>query len=62
MDHINNLKVKDLMVILCYKFGSEKLKGIPKKLKLVGAVKYCFIKYWEVILQIWGCGVSVVTN
>ena len=30
IDHINNLKAKDLRVLLCYKFGSEKLKGIPK--------------------------------
>ena len=36
MDHINNLKVKDLRVILCYHFGSENLKGIPKKVELVG--------------------------
>ena len=40
MDHINNLKVKDLRVLLCYHFGSEKLKGIPKKVELVEAVKY----------------------
>ena len=40
MDHINNLKVKDLKVLLRYHFGSEKLKGIPKKVELVEAVKY----------------------
>ena len=37
MDHINNLKVKDLRVILCYYFGSENFKGCPKKVELVGA-------------------------
>ena len=35
MDHINNLKVKDLRVLLCYHFGSEKWKVIPKKVELV---------------------------
>ena len=45
MDHINNLKVKDLRFLLCYHFGSEKLKGIPKKLELVGDVKHIFRKY-----------------
>ena len=29
MDHINNLKVKYLRVLLHYHFGSENLKGIP---------------------------------
>ena len=29
MDHINNLKVKDLRVLLRYHFGSEILKGGP---------------------------------
>ena len=42
MDHINNLKVKDLRVLLCYHFGSEKLKGSPNKVELVGAVKTIF--------------------
>ena len=42
MDHNNNLKVKDLRVIICYQFGSENLKGIPKKVELVGAVKYFY--------------------
>ena len=40
MDHINNLKVKYIRVLLHYHFGSEKLKGIPKKVELVEAVKY----------------------
>ena len=42
MDHINNLKVKDLRVLLCYHFGSEKLKGRPKKVELVEYVRYFF--------------------
>ena len=62
MDHTNNLKVKDLRVLLCYHFGSEILKGSPKKVELVEAVKYIFRKYWDGLVQIWGGGVSVVTN
>ena len=38
MDHINNLKVKGLSVLLCYHFGSEKLQGILNKVELVEAV------------------------
>ena len=61
MDHINNPKGKDLMVILCYHFGSEKLKGGSKKVGFVEAVKY-LLKYWDGIVQRWGGGgVSVVT-
>ena len=39
MDHINNLKVKDLRMLLHYNFGSEKLKRTPKKVEVVEAVK-----------------------
>ena len=42
MDHINNLKVKDLRVIICYQFGLERLKGRPKKVNLVEAVTNVF--------------------
>ena len=35
MDHINDLKMKELTVLLCYHFGSENLKGSPKKVELV---------------------------
>ena len=35
MDHINNLKVKDLRVMLRYHLGSEKFKGGPNKVELV---------------------------
>ena len=38
IDHINNLKVKDSRVILCYHFGSDKLKGVPNKVELMEAV------------------------
>ena len=62
MDHINNLKVKDHRVLLCYHFGSENLKGRPKKVELVGDVRYIFRKDWESLVHRWGCGVSVVTN
>ena len=63
MDHINNLKVKDLKVLLRYQFGSEKLKGIPKKVELVEAVKYIQERIGTVLCRDggWG-GVSVVTN
>ena len=61
MDHINNLKVKDLRVLLCYHFGSEKLKGISKKVELMGAVKF-FRKDWGSLVKRWGNGVSVVTD
>ena len=44
MYYINNLKVKDLRVLLRYNFGSENLNGIPKKVELVGDFKYIFRK------------------
>ena len=44
LDHINNLKVKDLRVLLRYHFGSENLKGIPKKVELVEAATDFFRK------------------
>ena len=47
MDHINNLKVKDLQAILQYHFGSERLKGIPKKVELVKAVTGLFRRVWD---------------
>ena len=56
MDYINNLKVNYLRVLLRYLFGSEKLKVIPEKVELVGAVKDCFRKDWGGIVQRWGVG------
>ena len=31
MDHINKLKLKNIWLLLRYHSGSEKLRGIPKK-------------------------------
>ena len=31
MDHINNLKVKELRVIICYHFWVVKVEGEPKE-------------------------------
>ena len=39
MDCINNLKVKDIRMLLRYHFGSEELKGGPKKVEIVKTVK-----------------------
>ena len=62
MDHINNLKMKDLRVLLCYHFGPENLKMSEKKVELVKAVK-CFLERTVIVLCIdRGVGVSVVKN
>ena len=58
MDHINNLKVKELRVLLCYQFGPEKLKGIPKKVELAEAVKYFLGKDWDGLVHRWVGGVG----
>ena len=62
MDHINTLKVKELRVLLCYHFGSERLEGTPNKVELVEAVTDLFRRYWESLMQRVGGGGSVVTN
>ena len=62
MDHINILKVKELRVLLRYQFGSDRLKGIPKKVELVEAVTDLFRRDWEGLMQRVGGGGSVVTN
>ena len=62
IDHINTLKVKELRVLLCYQFGSERLKGTPKKVELVEAVTDLFRRDWESRMQRVGGGGSVVTN
>ena len=62
MDHINNLKVKELRVLLFYQFGSEIFKGTPKKVELVEAVTDLFRRGWESLMQRVGGGGSVVTN
>ena len=62
MDHIDTLKVKELRVLLHYHFGSERLKGTPKKVELVEAVTDLFRRDWEGLMQRVGGGGSVVTN
>ena len=62
MDNINNLKVKELRVLLRYDFGSQRLKGTPKKVELVEAVTDLFRRGWEILMQRVGGGSSVVTN
>ena len=62
MDHINILKVKEIWVLLRYHFGSERLKGIPKKVELVESVTDLFRRDWEGLMQRVGGGVLVVTN
>ena len=62
IDHINNLKVKDLWELLCYHFGSERLKGSPKKVELVETVTDLFRRDWESLMQRVGGGGLVVTN
>ena len=58
MDHINILKVKELRVLLRYQFGSDRLKGIPKKVELVEAVTDLFQRDWEGIMQRVGGGID----
>ena len=45
MDHINNFKVKELWVLLCYHFGSERFKGIRNKSELVEAATDLYRDY-----------------
>ena len=56
IDHINNLKFKELRVLLRYHFGSERLKGTPKKVELVEAVTDLFLRDWESLMQRVGRG------
>ena len=44
--HINNLKLKEIRVMICYHFGSEKLKAIPNKVELLEAVTEFLQKDW----------------
>ena len=62
MDHINELKVKELRVLLRYHFGSESLKGIPNKVELVEAVTDLFRRDWEGIIQRVGVGGGLVAT
>ena len=56
MDHINILKFKEICVLLCYHFGSERLKGSPKKVELVEAVTDLFQRDREGLMQRVGGG------
>ena len=56
MDHISNLKFKELWVLLCYHFGSERLKEIPKKVELLGAVTVLIQRDWELLIPGVGGG------
>ena len=63
MDHINNIKFKELRVLLHYHFGSERLKGSPKKVELVEAVTDLFRRGWGGLMQrVGGREGVVVTN
>ena len=62
MDHIYNLKFKELQVIPCYHSGSERLKGSSKKVELVEAVTDLFRGDWEGLMQRVGGGGGVGGN
>ena len=62
MDHINNLKVKELFVILRCHFGSERFKESPNKVEPVEAATDLFQRCWECIMQRVGGEGLVVTN
>ena len=51
MVHIKNLKVKEIWVVFFCHFGSETLKGVPKKVELVEAVTNLFRRDWEGLMQ-----------
>ena len=61
-DHIKTLKVKELRVLLCYQFGSERFKGTSKKMELVEAVNGLSKSNWEGLMQKVGGGGLVVMN
>ena len=46
MYHIKNLKAKEPKFLPHYYFGSEKLRGTPKKVQLVEAVTEFFRNDW----------------
>ena len=56
IDHINILKVKELRVLLRYRFGTERLEGSQKKLELVEAADNLFRGEWEGLIQRVGEG------
>ena len=56
MDHIKNLKVKDIRVLIHCHFGSEKLKGIPNKVELVESVTYFLEIVGSLLCRVGGLG------
>ena len=62
MDHIKNLKVKKLRVLLHYHSVSEKFKKVPNKLDILEAVNEFLRKDWESIVKRTEGGVYVVIN
>ena len=56
MDHIKNLKMKGLKLLLCYYSGSERLKGGPKKLELLEAVTGLLERIGRVLCRGRGLG------
>ena len=53
---------EDLRVMIRYNFGSEKLKGNPKKVALVEAITDVFRNYREGLVYMEGGGMNVVKN
>ena len=49
-------------MLLRYHFGSERLKGTPKKVELVEAVTDLFQRDWESLMHWVGGGGSVIKN
>ena len=62
MDHIKNLRMKDIRVLLQYHFRPEKLKGVPKKVERVETVTEFFRKYREVLAKREGSGMYGATD
>ena len=59
MYHINILKAKELWLLLCYTFWSERLKGSPKKVEIMETFNDLFRRDWGSIMQRvegWGVG------
>ena len=52
MNHINNLKVKYLRVLLHYPFGSEELNGSPNKVKLLNYVNEVLESIGRVLIRV----------
>ena len=62
MYHIKNLKAKEPKFLPHYYFGSEKLRGTPKKVQLVEAVTEFFRNDWGGFVQMKVGVMTGVTN